>query len=95
MATAAHAIREAAALAEGRGYEPEPPLFELDTQRANAFPETLHIANPALPGRQVSSDALREAPAGTETNTISSRRPGYWAVQRPNTVFPMVFPIVL
>ena len=28
MATAAHAIREAArALAEGRGYEPEPPLF--------------------------------------------------------------------
>ena len=32
MATAAHAISEAArALAEGRGYEPELPFFELDT----------------------------------------------------------------
>ena len=59
MATAAHAIREAArALVEGRGYEPEPPLFELDTHRAKASPGTLHIANPALSDRQEQSEEL-------------------------------------
>ena len=53
MATAAHAIRDAArALAEGRGYEPEPPLFELDTCRAKASPETLFIAKPTSPAIQ-------------------------------------------
>ena len=94
MATAAHAIREAArALAEGRGYKPEPPLFELDIHRAKASPGTLHITNPALPERQVPSEESGQAQRGTETNILTSRRPGYWAVQRPNTVFPKFFPL--
>ena len=73
MATATHAIREAArALAEARGYETEPPLFELDTHRAKASPGTLHIANPALSDRQEPS----EEPIEERTNTSSSRCPG-------------------
>ena len=50
IAMAAHAIREGArALAEGTSYEPKPPMFELDTQWANAFPETLHIGSGTMP----------------------------------------------
>ena len=91
MATAAHAIREAArALAEGRGYEPEPPLFELDTHRAKASPGTLLIANPSSSGGQEPS----EEPSEERTNTSSSRRPGDWAIQRPDSVFPKSFPVV-
>ena len=54
----------------------------------------MHIANPALPERQVPTHAGREVQLGIETNIMSSRRPGDGAVQRPNTVFPMVFPMV-
>ena len=91
MATAAHAIREAArARAEGRGYEPEPPLFELDTHSAKASPGTLLIANPSLSGREEPS---RE-PSEERINTSSARRPGDWAIQRPDSVFPKSFPVV-
>ena len=91
MATAAHAIREAArALAEGRGYEPEPTLFELDTHRAKASPGTLLIANPSSSGGQEPS----EEPSEERTNTSSSRRPGDWAIQRPDSVFPKFFLVV-
>ena len=77
IATAAHAIPEAArALAEGTSYEPKPPMFELDIQRAGAFPETLHIANRIVPEGQAPILATREVQLGPETNTASSRRPG-------------------
>ena len=95
MATAAPAIREAArALAEGRGYEPEPPLFELDTHRAKASPGTLLIAKSTSPARQASHQGDHVVQLGTEITTSSSRRPGDWATLRSETVASNVYPTV-
>ena len=88
---ASHAIGEGArALSEGTSYEPKPLMFELDTQWANAFPETLHIWSGTAPDGHAQASNIREVQAGTETNTVSVRHPGDWAVKRPNTVFTIV-----
>ena len=73
---AAHAIGERArAFSEGTSYEPKPPMFELDIQWANAFPETLHIGSGSAPGGHPKAENTREGQAGTQTNTVSVRRP--------------------
>ena len=88
IAMAGHAIGEGArALSERTSYEPKSPMFELDTQLANAFPETLHIGSGTSPGGHPQVENTREGQAGTETNTVSVRRPSDVSVKRPNTVF--------
>ena len=91
IAMAAHAIGEGArAFSEGTNYEPKPPMFELDIQWANTFPEALHIGSGIAPGGHPQAENTREGQAGTETNTVSVRRPSDVSVKRPNTVFPAV-----
>ena len=73
---AVHAIGEGGrAFSEGTSYGPKPPMFELDTQWANAFPETLHIGSGSAPGGHPQAETTREGQAGTETNTVSVARP--------------------
>ena len=105
MATAAHAIREAArALAEsaaGKGYEPEPPYFELDSQRAKASPGTLLICQErgwiqseqeGSPTSQTAQDGTQHAKPGTAINSSSIRGPGVRG--RPAAVLPAGYPMV-
>ena len=105
MATAAHAIREAArTLAEsaaGKGYDPEPPYFELDSRRAKASPGTLLICQErgwsqsqqeGPPTGQAARDGTQNAKQSTAVNSSSIRGPGVRG--RPAAIHPPGYPMV-